>query len=431
VDTSVTPGASYTYFVRATLPNGTTRDSTTASATASTCGTVAPGPFTLTASAQCSGGAGQITLNWTVPSGVGFYQVVRGGHVLTEVNTPAISYIDTTVVIGTSYTYTIRAINSGGSTDSNPVTLTAQCDTIPGPFTVTVDPTCVNNAPVNLVSWTGASSTTVPSYDLYRNDFLVFSTQFNNYTDTAVTGGTSYTYRVRAKNTVGFRDSSTVGIAKSDCAAPLTPTISAITPMTATVGDPAFSLTITGTNFDSTTKILWAFSGQTPTVQITPTFVNSTTLTAPLTPNNGGFSGFQQPGAYAIRVITPGPAFWDGQLSNVVSFTVLNPTPVVSSISGTCQADLNCTPSNGFDVRIFGSGFVWNTTTAGQKGTTVQINGSPANNDFLGQGPVYSQMRLLANGALIPSPGTYSLQVCNAGTAQGTVCSTGSLTVTP
>jgi hypothetical protein len=157
-------------------------------------------------------------------------------------------------------------------------------------------------------------------------------------------------------------------------------------------------------------------------------------LTVQITQDSGGFSPFSIPGALAIQVLKPGPSFWDGQRSNTVQFTIFNPSPAISSISGTCQAGLNCVPSNGFDVRIFGSGFVNNSAFVGGtfvSSTTLEINGAAANMNLLGQGPVYTQMQLTANGSLIPTPGTYTVRVCNAGTSQGTACSTGSLTVTP
>lgn len=299
---------------------------------------------------------------------------------------------------------------------------------------MTVTPWCTGSAPVNLLEWTGSAGLTFP-YEVYRNGSLVFTTDFSRYDDTAVTAGTSYSYVVRARNSVGSRDSNTViGTAKTDCAAPVAPVITSISPQSVTVGDGSFTLTVTGSNFDSTAKVLWALAGQTPTSVITPTFVNSSTLTVQITQNSWGFSPFSYPGVLAIQVLKPGPSFWDGQRSNTVQFTIFNPSPAISSISGTCQANLNCVPSNGFDVRIFGSGFVANAFQGGGtpvSSTTLEINGAAANMSLLGQGPVYTQMQLFANGLLIPTPGTYTVRACNAGTSQGTVCSTGSLTVTP
>ena len=72
---------------------------------------------------------------------------------------------------------------------------------------------------------------------------------------------------------------------------PLTPVIDTIRPQTVTIGDGAFTLTITGKYFDSSVKILWNFAGSEPGGPIiTPTFVNSTTLTVGVSQNSGGFS---------------------------------------------------------------------------------------------------------------------------------------------
>lgn len=434
VNTGVSPGVTYDYFVRASTSAGL-RDSTNAAATALSCGTSPPGQFTLSASLECSNGVPQIRLNWTSSVGVDFYQILRNGSVLQGVSGNVTTFLDTAVTAGTTYNYIVRAINSGGQTDSNAVSVTPSCITPPGAFTLTVTPWCSGNAPVNLVEWTASVGRTFP-YEVYRNGSLVFTTDFGQYEDTAVAAGTSYTYFVRAKNSVGSRDSNTVtGTTKTDCGAPVAPVITSISPQLVTVGDGGFTLTLTGSNFDSTAKILWGFSGgQPPGNLITPTFVNSSTLTVQVTQNTGGFSPFSIPGVLAIQVLKPGPNFWDGQRSNTVQFTLFNPVPVIDSISGTCRANLNCTPSIGFDVRIFGSGFVNNSAFVGGtfvSSTTLDINGAAANMNLMGQGPAYTQMQLLANGSLIPTPGTYTLRVCNAGTSQGTACSTGSLTVTP
>ncbi|MBI4381274.1 MAG: peptidoglycan DD-metalloendopeptidase family protein [candidate division NC10 bacterium] len=433
VDSGVSPGASYNYFVRASTSAGL-RDSTGASATALNCGSVPPGQFTLSATPECSNNIPQIRLTWTSSTGVDFYQVLRNGIVLEGVGGTTTTFLDTAVTAGTTYNYVVRAINSGGQTDSNSVSTTASCGTPPGAFILTVTPWCTGSAPVNLLEWTGSAGRTFP-YEVYRNGSPVFTTDLSRYDDTAVTAGTSYSYVVRARNSVGSSDSNTViGTAKTDCAVPVAPVIGSINPSSVTVGGGSFTLTLTGSNFDSTTKVLWAFAGQTPTSVITPTFVDSSTLTIQVTQDSGGFSPFSIPGVLAIQVLKPGPNFWDGQRSNTVQFTIFNPSPAISSISGTCQAGLNCTPSNGFDVRIFGSGFVNNIANIGGsfvESTTLDINGAAANKSFLGQGPVYSQMQLFANGTLIPTAGTYTVRVCNAGTSQGTACSTGSLTVTP
>ncbi len=343
------------------------------------------------------------------------------------------TYLDTAVTNGTTYTYVITAINSGGQTNSNSVNATASCVTPPGPFTLTVTPWCSGSAPVNLLEWTGSAGVTLP-YEVYRNSALLFTTTSNQYTDAAVTAGTSYSYVIVAKNSAGQTSSNTVSAtAKTDCAAPVAPVISALSQSSATIGDGSFMLTITGANFDSTVTVLWGFSGQTPSNILPTTFVNTSTLAIAFTQTTGGYSPFS-PGILLLQVLKPGPSFWDGPRSNTVQFSLFNPVPVVSSVSGTCQAGLNCVPGNGFDARVLGTGFVNNVANiAGSSvaSSTLTVNGATGNWSPLGQGPVYAQMQLYLNGALILTPGTYTLQICNVGTSQGTACSTGSLTVTP
>lgn len=146
----------------------------------------------------------------------------------------------------------------------------------------------------------------------------------------------------------------------------------------------------------------------------------------------GFFPAFSHPGAYDIQVFKAGSDFYEGQRSGTMNFTVFNPAPVITSITGTCRADLSCTPSNGFDVRINGNGFVANSPVGSVESSTyIRINGKPASHFLIGQGPVATQMQLWAHGSLIVAPGTYSLLACNDGTTAGTACSAGALTVVP
>lgn len=432
--TGLSPNTNYCFTVSAydAAGNESGKSSQVCSTTPSG-GGVPPGALTLTVTLECSGeGTPQIRLTWTSSIGVDYYNIYKNGSLYEGVSSNVTTFVDTAVTTGMTYSYFIRAINSGGQTDSKSVTLTTTCQGIlPGIFTLTATPWCNGSNPIIHLEWGGSAGRTLP-YELYRNGTLMFTTDFNNYDDTAVTAGTTYNYFVRAKNSVGYRDSNTVPVtSKSDCGAPVSPVINTISPQSVTVGDGGFTLTITGQYFDSTAKILWAFSGQTPATVVYPTFVDSSTLTVQVTQNSGGFSPFLYPGALVIQVIKPGPNFWDGQRSNIMSFTIFNPVPIVNSISGTCRANLNCTPSNGFDVKINGSGFVNNLVSSSISSSYAEINGSSTPVSLIGQGPVTSQMQLYVNGSLIPTPGTYTVNVCNAGTIQGTACSTGSLTVTP
>lgn len=69
----------------------------------------------------------------------------------------------------------------------------------PGAFTLTLTPECVGTATRNRLNWTASANAT--AYDIYRNGALYASNiTGTQYLNTAVTGGTTYTYYVRAKN---------------------------------------------------------------------------------------------------------------------------------------------------------------------------------------------------------------------------------------
>ncbi|HEY3448288.1 MAG TPA: Ig-like domain-containing protein [Myxococcales bacterium] len=113
-DSSVTPGVTYYYVVRATSPAGASANSAQVSAS-----TVPAAPTGLTAKA----GAHRIGLSWSVTAGTTGYRVLRStlpGGPFGQVGTPtANSYLDSGLPDATTYYYVVRAVNvSGESTDS-------------------------------------------------------------------------------------------------------------------------------------------------------------------------------------------------------------------------------------------------------------------------------------------------------------------------
>jgi hypothetical protein len=60
--------------------------------------------------------------------GVTFYQIFKGGDLLTTVSASTGSYTDNAVVSGTPYNYQIRAIKTGSTGFSNPITMTSLVD---------------------------------------------------------------------------------------------------------------------------------------------------------------------------------------------------------------------------------------------------------------------------------------------------------------
>jgi hypothetical protein len=270
-------------------------------------------------------------------------------------------------------------------------------------------------------------------YEIYRNGTKILPTEIDQYVDTNVVGGTTYTYFMRAKNSIGSRDSNTVtATTKSDCQAPLPPSISSIDPQTVTIVNGGFTLNIYGSNFDSTCKIGYSKTGETiQSYNVATTFIDSSHLAA--NGPNWWNSLFYAPGAYFVQVFKPypdNPA--DGLRSGPASLTSYNPPPEITSISGTCKANHFCSPTMGYDVRMVGSGFVQDYPINGKASTYVEVGGQTINATYIGQGgPVYTQFQLYISESKIPTPGEYTIKACNDGTIQGTSCSTGTLSVVP
>ncbi len=86
------------------------------------------------------------------------------------------------------------------------------------------------------------------------------------------------------------------------------PTITTISPASATAGGAAFTLTVNGTGFVSGSAVDFNGSGR------TTTFVSATQLTAAILA-----SDIATPGTFNITVVSPGPG---GGVSNIVTFTV-------------------------------------------------------------------------------------------------------------
>lgn len=123
-DSGLVNGTTYYYVVSSVNSSGESANSSQAAATPQ----APPGsPAGLTATA----GLNQVSLNWTVPTGViGYYNIKRsatsGGPYATINTTTLPSYVDTSVSGGTTYYYVVTAANVGGeSAASNEASATA------------------------------------------------------------------------------------------------------------------------------------------------------------------------------------------------------------------------------------------------------------------------------------------------------------------
>lgn len=206
----------------------------------STGGAVPSAPTNVTATA----GNATVTLSWSPSSGATSYNVYRGttsgGEGVTPISTgiTGTSYSDTTVANGTTYYYTVAAVNaSGTSIQSNETSAT--------PRTVPSTPTglaaTAGNAQV-VLTWTVATGAT--SYNIYRSatsggeGTTVYAASTSaSYTDNSVTSGATYYYTVAAVNGAGVSAQSSQVSATPQVPAPGVPS-----GLTATGGNATITL---------------------------------------------------------------------------------------------------------------------------------------------------------------------------------------------
>ena len=205
--TNVVAGNTYTYFVKAKNAGATqvTNLNGVLSATALNC--AAPGTFTLTATPECATTTSRVNLSWTASANATSYDIYRNGA-LWDTNITTTSYTNTTnVVAGVVYSYSVKAKNTTTTQTANSngaLSVTAINCAIPEAFTLTITPECNTSATSqNRLTWTASANAT--AYDIYRNGILydsniVGNQYINSY---LISGGTTYTYSVKAKNTIG------------------------------------------------------------------------------------------------------------------------------------------------------------------------------------------------------------------------------------
>ena len=219
-----------------------------------------PGSFMATAASGT-----QINLSWTASSdvvGVTGYLIERcQGAGCTNfgqiANGTATSYSDTGLTASTSYTYRVRAVNSGNnvgdySATSTAVTTGGGGDTTPPSTPTSPSATAISASQINL-SWTASTDNVgVTGYKVERcqgsgcsNFAQVGTPTGTTFSDTGLTASTSYSYRVRATDAAGnLSGYSTTASATTSSSGDTTPP-SAPTGLSASPGGSAVQLSWT------------------------------------------------------------------------------------------------------------------------------------------------------------------------------------------
>lgn len=213
-DLNVTVGQTYAYTVTATNSGGSTVSSgQSATITSAICPATPPTQPVLSESTVCNGTSPVNHLSWTASTNVTSYIVFRNGSALPpSLPSSTFAYDDTSVIPGQTYSYFIRASNSGGTADSNTINIslpTTICQPPPSPFALTAKAICdIAASPAAAIRLTWTASANATSYAVFRAGTKIADVSTMSFVDTAnIVAGQSYAYFVRASGPGGTTDS--------------------------------------------------------------------------------------------------------------------------------------------------------------------------------------------------------------------------------
>jgi Domain of unknown function (DUF1929)/Glyoxal oxidase N-terminus/Kelch motif len=163
------------------------------------------------------------------------------------------------------------------------------------------------------------------------------------------------------------------------------PSLTSLSPNSATAGGPAFTLTVNGSNFVSGSVVQWNGAAR------TTTFVSATQLTAAIPATDIATAGTAQ-----VTVANPG-----GGTSNALTFTINTGTPAPSLTTLSPNSATAGGPA--FTLTVNGSNFV--------SGSVVQWNGAARSTTFVNG----TQLTAAIPASDIATAGTAQVRVVNPG----------------
>jgi fibronectin type 3 domain-containing protein len=254
-DNTVTPGQNYSYYVIANSPTGgDSAPSNTVNVTAYNGGPCVVAPPTPTGLNATPGlcNTGQIVLDWNSSVGATDYILRYAGTNIIVYNGPLLTYTDSLLIPGNTYSYTIEAYNSGNSAGSSPRSASVSADA-PNICSANLPPNVAAGSDKSIILPVTSSSLTGTATD---PDGTISSTEWTersrpvgapasviankNALTTNITGLTTvgtYTFRLTATDNLGLTgydevNISVTAVAASDLTAsspsPVTPVVSGI-----------------------------------------------------------------------------------------------------------------------------------------------------------------------------------------------------------
>lgn len=146
---------------------------------------------------SASAGDKQVSLSWNANTDANFknYNLYRNGTLISS-PTSATSYLDSGLVDGTTYSYTISATDKSGTetAQSSAVTATPVFASMATPTGLVATP---GNTQVSL-SWSAITDSRLAGYRIYQNGtyLVTVNKPATTYTVTGLTNGTSYSYQI-------------------------------------------------------------------------------------------------------------------------------------------------------------------------------------------------------------------------------------------
>ena len=217
-DAGLVVGSTHTYSIVAVDAAGNVGTAKTATVTVSdTTPPTAPASFTALVVPP-----NQVNLVWTAATdnvGVTGYVLSRGGVQLKQLT--GLTYSDTGLVMGTTYTYSIVAVDASGNLSPAKTVTVALADTTPPTAPASFTAAIASASQVNL-TWTAATDNVgVTGYVLSRGGVQLKQLTGLTYSDTGLAAGTSYTYSISAIDAAGnVGPAKTVSITMPLAAAP-------------------------------------------------------------------------------------------------------------------------------------------------------------------------------------------------------------------
>jgi fibronectin type 3 domain-containing protein len=180
------------------------------------------------------------SLTWSPVTGATSYKVYRQssngswGSALATVNAPITGYTNTGLSNGTSYTYRVTAVSSGGEGAPSPTATATPSSTLP----VTPSGLKATNGPASVKLAWNANKTVPASYRVYRENqdgtwpstaTATVEGTITSFTDQYLTPGTTYVYRVSAIDSSGHESALSSGVTgvPTKPSAPTTPSLTA------------------------------------------------------------------------------------------------------------------------------------------------------------------------------------------------------------